>query len=116
MRIQLVIIAIISLGTVYLTAFLSYPPQFTISHLYERYYDILEPWMVFVCSGVGVISMLLISLNGELFTNGSFYPVESLIEKMRSSSAAGVANGLALGYIGTIIPIILITGTVYFCH
>jgi inorganic pyrophosphatase len=71
--------------------------------------------MVFVCSGVGVLSMLLISLNAELFTNGAFYPVESLIEKMRSSSAAGVANGLALGYIGTIIPIMLITGAAYFC-
>lgn len=38
------------------------------------------------------------------------------MESSRSSSAANLANGLALGYISTIAPIILIASAAYFAN
>lgn len=69
--------------------------------------------MPYICSIIGLITVLLLSLFNEFFASAANFPVQSLVESSRSSSAANLANGLALGYISTIIPIILIATAAY---
>jgi Na+/H+-translocating membrane pyrophosphatase len=116
MRLQLFIIAFTMLGALYLAAFITFPSQFTLTNIYERYYDVQKIWIPYICSVIGLITVLLLSLFNEFIASPAFFPVQSLVESSRSSSAANLANGLALGYISTIIPIILIASAAYLAN
>lgn len=63
-----------------------------------------------------MITVLLLGLFNEFFASSAYFPVQSLVESSRSSSAANLANGLALGYISTILPILLIVVAAYFAN
>lgn len=116
MRVQLGLMTVVMLGALYLAAFITFPTQFTINSIYERYHDIQQIWIPYTCSGIGLITVFLLSLFNDFFASPAFFPVQSLVESSRSSSAANLANGLALGYISTILPIILISLAAYFAN
>lgn len=58
--------------------------------------------------------MPLISLFTEFMTSSDWFPVQALLENCKTSSAGTISLGLALGYLGTIIPVIVIALTAYF--
>lgn len=62
MRVQLVVATAIMMGSLYLSAYLTFPPQFTLSNIYERYYDLLPVWVPYLCSVIGIVSALLLCL------------------------------------------------------
>jgi Na+/H+-translocating membrane pyrophosphatase len=79
MRIQLLLIALVMLGSLYLSAYVTFPSQFTISNIYERYYDLFQPWIPYVCSVIGIASAVLLCMFNEFFASPAFFPIQSLV-------------------------------------
>ena len=62
MRVQLGLMTVVMLGVLYLAAFITFPSQFIVSSIYERYNDIQQLWIPYMCSGIGLITVFLLSL------------------------------------------------------
>ena len=65
---------------------------------------------------MGIISASVISLFTDFITSQKFPPVRWLANNCRSSAAANVTLGLSLGYMSTIIPILLVVTVAYFAN
>lgn len=76
----------------------------------------LPVWVPYLCSVIGIVSALLLCLFNEFLTSPTLFPIQSLVESSRSSPAANLANGLALGYISTTVPIMIIAIAAYFSN
>jgi hypothetical protein len=61
MRVQLALITAVMLGALYLAAFMTFPSEFTLTNIYERYYDVQQQWVPFICSAIGLVTVLLLS-------------------------------------------------------
>ena len=57
---------------------------------------------------MGLISGYLIGLATDYYTSNSHSPVQEMAEKCQSGAAINIIYGLAVGYLSTIIPIILL--------
>ena len=68
-----------------------------------------------VCVTMGLISGYLIGLATDYYTSNSHSPVQEMAEKCQSGAAINIIYGLAVGYLSTIIPIILLAITVIVC-
>ena len=106
---QFLISNVVMIGILYLAAFLSLPEQFKITHLYERYYDVQEPWIPYICTLMGLLISILISLYTEFVTSPAYFPAQKIAEACKSGPTASITLGLALGYMSTTVPIILIS-------
>jgi H(+)-translocating pyrophosphatase len=67
-----------------------------------------------VCSGL--IAGLLIGLFTEFFTSHSYWPVREIADAQRSNASIGIIHGLALGWLSTAGPGILIAAVVVLSH
>jgi H(+)-translocating pyrophosphatase len=68
-----------------------------------------------ICATMGLISGFLIGLSTDYYTSNSHSPVVELADKCKSGAAINIIYGLAVGYISTIIPIILLATTIVVC-
>jgi len=75
----------------------------------------ITPWIMYGCVMVGLWTGLIIGYVTEYFTSNKYAPVIGLVESCRLGAAPNIILGLALGYMSTIIPILCIAVTVYFC-
>lgn len=64
---------------------------------------------------MGLVSGFLIGISTDYYTSNSHAPVIEMAEKCGSGPAINVIYGLALGYISTIIPVVLLSITVIVC-
>jgi inorganic pyrophosphatase len=69
-------------------------------------------WYAFVAPGLGCVAGLLIGLSTDYYTSFSHSPVQEMAVACTSGPAINVIYGLALGYLSTIIPVILIALTI----
>lgn len=72
-------------------------------------------WQLYGCVVIGLWSGLLIGYVTEYFTSNKYAPVIELVESCRMGAAPNIILGLALGYMSTIVPILAIAVTVFFC-
>jgi Na+/H+-translocating membrane pyrophosphatase len=75
-----------------------------------------KPLHAFLCSLIGLISGLIIAAFTEYVTSHSYQPVRELSESCLIGAGANVTLGLALGYLSTVVPAILIALTAYFAN
>jgi Na+/H+-translocating membrane pyrophosphatase len=68
--------------------------------------------MTMICPLAGLISGLIIGLSTEYYTSMTYKPVRRLSNACTTGAAINIILGLALGYISTIIPTLLIAATV----
>jgi H(+)-translocating pyrophosphatase len=68
-----------------------------------------------ICATMGLISGFLIGLSTDYYTSNSHSPVMELADKCKSGAAINIIYGLAVGYVSTIIPIILLAATIVVC-
>ncbi len=66
------------------------------------------------CCILGLYSGLIIGYFTDYFTSNSNSPVIDLAHSCKKGAAINVINGLALGYYSCLIPVICITGTIFF--
>ena len=65
-----------------------------------------------IVTGVGLVSGLLIGLSTDYYTSSEHYPVRELAEVCKQGAAINIIYGLALGYLSTIVPILLLAMTI----
>ena len=76
---------------------------------------IVTPWILYGCVFIGLWAGLIIGYITEYYTSNKYGPVIMLVESCRMGAAPNIILGLALGYNSTIIPILCIGTSVYFC-
>lgn len=69
-----------------------------------------------MCICMGLIAGLGIGYYTEIMTSYSYKPVQELAQSCRTGPATNIIYGLALGYLSTIVPVILICFVCYFSH
>lgn len=66
-----------------------------------------------ICPISGLISGLIIGFVTEFYTSMTYWPVKDLIHGCKQGPAINIILGLALGYMSSILPTILIAATLY---
>jgi len=74
----------------------------------------VSPWEIIICCILGLYSGLTIGYFTDFWTSNSSFPVQELAESCKKGSAINIINGLALGYYSCFIPVICITGTIFY--
>lgn len=69
-------------------------------------------WYCYIATSFGLVSGLLIGLSTDYYTSNAHYPVQEMAGICTSGAAINVIYGLALGYLSTIVPIILLSLTI----
>lgn len=75
-----------------------------------------HPMDVFSCIAFGLVAGLIIGYVTEVMTSYSYNPVKELADSCRTGPATNVIYGLALGYLSTIIPVIVLCIVCYYSH
>jgi H(+)-translocating pyrophosphatase len=115
LKMQLIISTIILVGISYLATWLTYPADFEI-RLQSKVLSGRKPIHAFLCSCIGLVSGLIIAAFTEYITSHSYAPVRELSQSCLIGAGANVTLGLALGYLSTVVPAILIALTVFFSN
>lgn len=71
-----------------------------------------EWWYCYVSTALGLISGFVIGLSTDYYTSNAHGPVQEMAQICTSGAAINIIYGLALGYLSTIIPIILLAITI----
>lgn len=69
-------------------------------------------WYAYISTALGLIAGFLIGMSTDYYTSHAHRPVRETAKSCTSGAAINVIYGLALGYVSTIIPIILIAITI----
>ena len=115
LKVQLILSTIILAGIIYLAAILTYPSKFDLKFSKKTIAD-RTPLHPFLCSIIGLVSGLIIAAFTEYMTSHSYRPVRELSESCISGAASNITLGLALGYLSTVLPAILIAITAFFAN
>jgi inorganic pyrophosphatase len=71
---------------------------------------------IFGCLAFGLIAGLIIGYVTEIMTSYSYIYVQELAGSCRTGAGTNIIYGLALGYLSTIIPVIVLCAVVYYSH
>jgi H(+)-translocating pyrophosphatase len=69
-------------------------------------------WFAYISTIIGLITGLLIGFTTDYFTSNHWKPVREIALSCTSGAALNIIYGLSLGYLSTIIPIILLAITI----
>ena len=72
--------------------------------------SIVKPWGVMVCALSGLWSGLIIGYVTDYYTSNAHGPCKKLSISCKSGAAINIIDGLALGYLSCIIPILALAG------
>lgn len=121
LKLQLILSTIALAGFLYLAAAISFPDSFVmISGIKDGkriiVNDNLEPYVPYLCSLFGLISGMIIAAFTQFVTSHAYGPVRELADTCKAGPASNVTLGLALGYISTTVPVILIAVTAFIAN
>ena len=111
LKCQIIISTVLLIILVYFAAINSYPATFILSDISRT--NVLTPMRPYICALMGLVSGMLIGGVTEYMTSHSYNPVREVAESSRSGAGTNIIYGLALGYLSTIIPVLLIAFTAY---
>lgn len=115
LKLQLIISTVLLLGGILGAAWLTYPSNFEL-RVKDHTFGGLTPWIPYICSVAGLVSGMIIAAFTEYVTSHSYAPVRELAESCKAGPASNVTIGLALGYMSTLIPVILIAATAFLAN
>ena len=112
---QLIFSTILLLPLLYLLCTFVFPSDFNFisNDLVKHQRSSLE---IFLCLAFGLVAGLIIGYVTEIMTSFSYRFVVQLAQSCRTNAATNIISGLALGYLSTIIPVIVLCGVVYYAH
>lgn len=115
LKMQLIISTVLLLGVILAASFLTYPSNFEL-RVKDHVFGGLTPWIPYICSIAGLVSGMIIAAFTEYVTSHSYAPVRELADSCKAGPASNVTIGLALGYMSTLIPVILIAATAFLAN
>lgn len=71
---------------------------------------------IFGCIAIGLVAGLIIGYVTEIMTSYQYKPVIELADACKTGAATNIIYGLALGYLSTIIPVMVLCVVVYYSH
>lgn len=71
---------------------------------------------VFLCIWIGLIAGMIIGYVTKVMTSYAYKPVIELADSCKNGAATNVIYGLALGYLSTIIPVIVLCLVCFYSH
>jgi K(+)-stimulated pyrophosphate-energized sodium pump len=74
-----------------------------------------EGWKIFGCIVIGLVAGVLIGQVTEYFTSYSYWPTISITEAGVTGPATVIIQGLGIGMISTVFPVLIIVGTILGC-
>lgn len=115
LTLQLIISTILLIPTIYYFSYLVLPPEFSFVTGAGATLQVLKSssFHVMICALSGLIAGLIIGYFTNYFTSNAYSPTRDLSEACRSGAAINIIQGLALGYLSCIIPIIAIAVTIF---
>jgi K(+)-stimulated pyrophosphate-energized sodium pump len=75
-----------------------------------------EGWEVFGCIVIGLVAGVLIGQVTEYFTSYSYWPTKSITDAGVTGPATVIIQGLGVGMISTVFPVIIIVATILGCN
>lgn len=107
LRDQLIISTLLILVGLFFISRFCLPSHWAISDKKEAQW-----YYVFICTGLGLVSGLLIGFSTEYYTSKDNAPVKEMAQACTSGPAINVIYGLSLGYMSCLIPIFLLGVTI----
>lgn len=74
-----------------------------------------EGWEIFGCIVIGLVAGVLIGQVTEYFTSYSYWPTKSITEAGITGPATVIIQGLGVGMISTVFPVLIIVATILGC-
>jgi K(+)-stimulated pyrophosphate-energized sodium pump len=99
-------------GTIVSSAFVLI---FTAVIVYFIYDNTEEGWRLFGCIAIGLVAGILIGQVTEYFTSYSFWPTRSITEAGITGPATVIIQGLGIGMISTVFPVLILVATILGC-
>ena len=75
-----------------------------------------EGWKTYGCIAVGLVAGVLIGRTTEYFTSYSYYPTRSIANAGVTGPATVIIQGLGIGMISCVFPVLIIVGTILICN
>jgi K(+)-stimulated pyrophosphate-energized sodium pump len=75
-----------------------------------------EGWRIFGSIIIGLVAGVLIGQVTEVFTSYAFYPVRSITEAGVTGPATVIIQGLGIGMISTVFPVLILVATILGCN
>lgn len=75
-----------------------------------------DGWKIFGCVAIGLAAGVLIGQVTEYFTSYSFWPTQSITEAGITGPATVIIQGLGIGMISTVFPVLIIVATILGCN
>jgi len=114
---QMIISAVLLLPLIYLITQIYIPEAYSIGQKGTvSYKSNVSRVQTMICPISGLVSGLLIGFITEYFTSMSYDPVKELINGCKQGPAINIILGLALGYMSSVLPTILIAATLYLSY
>lgn len=115
LKYQLIISTILLIPTIYLVAIYTLPAKFSfISGSGENTIEVLATANgVMICALTGLVCGLIIGYVTDYYTSNAHAPCQELSEACKSGAAINIIQGLALGYLSCVIPILAIAVTIF---
>lgn len=73
-------------------------------------------WSIFGCICIGLIAGVLIGQSTEYFTSYTHWPTQSIVDAGETGPATVVIQGLGVGMISTVIPVMILAVTILVCN
>jgi len=115
LRYQLIISTILLIPTIYLVATYTLPTHFSFRTGEGATAAVLETtsFKVMICALCGLVAGLIIGYFTDYYTSNAHAPTQELSQACISGAAINIIQGLALGYMSCVIPIISIAITIF---
>lgn len=75
-----------------------------------------EGWEIFGCIIIGLVAGVLIGQATEYFTSYEYYPTKSITDAGVTGPATVIIQGLGIGMISTVPPVLVIVATILSCN
>jgi H(+)-translocating pyrophosphatase len=110
LNLQLLISTFLILVALYFTSMYSLPDSWDMN--VRGSLRTVKWWYCYVATSFGLVSGFLIGLSTDYYTSAAHFPVQEMGNICTSGAAINIIYGLALGYLSTIIPVLLLALTI----
>lgn len=105
---QIILSTVIMIPVLAAITEISLPDTFS----FPRVADVSK-WEAFACTATGLVAGFLIGMVTEYYTSNEYGPVKNLADSCKTGAATNIIQGLALGYMSTVIPVLALAITIY---
>ena len=113
LKTQLIVSTVVLTPLLALLAWLWLPNSFTFTVYITGTSPTSYWWGVFVCMACGLWTGLFTGLSTEYYTSHSYKPVREVAEVTQTGAATVIIYGLALGYKSAILPVAMLSVTIF---